>query len=213
MGFFKKHIFFYRGYTQALFFLMLIFYIWFSPPNFFEGTWGDTLIDAVGIASLIAGELLRVWAVSHGGKWMRSRRLKVPMLITTGPYAYIRHPIYAGNFLIGLGMVVVADALSFIPVFLILFVLQYHAVVSEEESFLSEQFGEEFNRYRARVPKYFPVGISIRSSFAFGRNLPLKEFGTVWGIIVGGFFLEWIESPLHRGWIVGLLDRIIGRLS
>ena len=204
---FKKHIFFYRGYSQALFFLTLILHIWFSPPDLFEGTWVDGLIDAVGIGSLILGELLRIWAVSHAGKCTRSRHLKAPVLITTGPYVYIRHPIYLGNFLIGLGMVLLADALAFIPVFLILFALQYRAIVFEEERFLSKRFGEEFSRYCDLIPKYFPKSIGIGSGFkfGFGRALfPLKEIGTIWGIILGGFFFEWIESPLHRQWISGL---------
>jgi hypothetical protein len=56
MGFFKKYVFFFRGSTQALFFLALVLYVWFYPPsNVFEGTWADTLIDSVGVACLVVG--------------------------------------------------------------------------------------------------------------------------------------------------------------
>lgn len=203
---FTERIFFYRGYTQALFFLALTLYIWFSPPDLFEDTWVDGLLDAAGISCLMAGELLRIWAVSHAGKWTRSRHLKAPRLVTSGPYAYSRHPIYLGNFLIGLGMVVLSEALAFIPAFLILFAFQYHIIISEEERFLRERFSEEFDRYRAQVPKYFPVRVYMGRGRAFGRNLPLKELGTAWGIVIGGFFFEWIESPPHRQWISGLYN-------
>jgi hypothetical protein len=106
-------------------------------------------------------------------------------------------------------MVVISEALVFIPIFLVLFAIQYSAIVSEEEAFLSERFGTEFDRYRDRVPKYFPVGVDIGSSSGFGRSLPLKEFGTAWGIVIGGFFFEWMESPLHRQWVSNLYSWII----
>lgn len=207
---FTERLFFYRGYTQALFFLALTIYVCFSPPDLFEGTWADAFIDAFAIGSLISGELIRIWALSHAGKWTRSRRLKAPRLVTTGPYAYIRHPIYVGNFLIGLGMVVISEALVFIPVFLVLFAAQYRAIVFEEERFLSKRFGGEFSRYCDLTPKYFPKSIGIGSSFEFERpQLPLKELGTIWGIVLGGSFFEWIESPLHRQWVSSLYDWII----
>lgn len=200
----KKPLFSYRGYAQALFFLVLILYVWFFPSDHLEGTWMDSLMDSTAIGLLISGELLRLWAVSHAGKCTRSRSLKAPLLVTTGPYAYLRHPIYLGNFLIGLGMVIVAEAFIFMPIFLALFAWQYRVIVSEEERFLSEKFGAEFERYRARVPKYLPIGWRFGSDFAFGTHFPLKELGTVWGIVVGAFFFEWIESPLHRQWILNL---------
>lgn len=155
-------------------------------------------MDAAGIGCLVAGELLRIWSVSHAGKFTRSRRIKAQALITSGPYAYIRNPIYVGNFLIGLGFVLLSGALPFIPVFLALFGMQYSVITCEEEKFLREKFGDEFDRYCSRTPKYIP-GNNIRiSHFTLGGRFPLKELGTAWGIIVGGCFFEWIESPANR---------------
>ncbi len=207
MKFFRRNFFFYRGYTQALFFMTLILYVWsFPSPDPFWKRWMDTFLDAVAIFSLISGELIRLWAVSHAGKATRSRRLKAQLLVTTGPYAYLRHPIYLGNFLIGLGIVVISGSFIFVPIFLLLFVLYYHAIISEEEGFLRERFGMAFEQYRARVSKYFPIRIHVGRDLLFGRHLPLKELGTACGILVGGFFFEWIESPLHRRWIIGFYD-------
>lgn len=209
MKFFGRYIFFYRGYTQALFFITLILYVWsFPSPDPFWKRWMDTFLDAVAIFSLVSGELIRLWAVSHAGKATRSRRLKAQILVTTGPYAYLRHPIYLGNFLIGLGIVVISGAFIFVPIFLFFFVVQYHAIISEEEGFLRERFGTAFETYRARVPKYLPITVQMGRDLSFGKRLPLKELGTACGILVGGFFFEWIESPHHRQWIVNLYDRL-----
>ena len=54
----KEHMFFCRGYNQALFFLALVLYVWLSPPDIFEGTWVDVAMDAIGIAGVASGELL-----------------------------------------------------------------------------------------------------------------------------------------------------------
>ena len=200
----RKSAFFFRGYTQAIFILLLILYVWIFPPYLSERTWLDTLFDGVGLSFLIVGEFFRIWAVSHAGKSTRSRRLKAPVLVTTGPYAVVRNPIYLGNFLIGLGMVVFAEAIFLTPLFLILFVLQYRAIVAQEECFLEEKFGEEFRRYCTLVPKWMPRVQPITRGFGFGPNFYSKELGTAWGIMVGAFFFHWIESPLHRLWITGL---------
>lgn len=211
MNIFGKPVFFYRGYTQAIFFSSIVFYVvFFQHSDIFEGTGVDTLMDAAGIGCLVAGEFLRIWAVSHVGRSTRSRRLKAPVLVTTGPYAYVRHPIYVGNFLIGLGMVILSEAMLFVLVFLVLFSIQYAFITGEEEAFLKGHFGGEFERYRQQTPKYIPRGILDAGGFSLGLHFPLKELGTVWGIVVGGFFFEWIESPSHHIWVIHLFRSVIG---
>ncbi len=201
MGSFQRYVLYHRGYSQALFFISLVIYVWYFPPgNFLHRRWTDAWIAGVSVACLLSGGLLRVWAASHAGQC--PRRIKTSALITTGPYAYIRHPICAGNFLIGVGLIVLAEAFIFVPAFLVLFVFQCRIIVSAEENCLKESFGSEFNLYCRMVPKYIPRVMPRK--FSFGRNFPLKELGIICGIIVGALFLEWIKSPLHQLWLVGL---------
>ena len=209
MSRFKQRVFSFIGYTQVLFFVAVIIYAWFFPPSgiFAEGTWTEAFTDSFGIGSLLAGGFLRFWAVSHAGKHNLSRSLKTPMLVTTGPYAYIRHPIYTGDFLTGLGMIFLSEAFSLTPLFVALFALQDHIITSAEERFLKEKFGEEFDLFRLSVPKYLPR--VMPRTFSLGRKFPLKELGVVWGIILAGFFVEWIESPLHRTWLAGLYHWLV----
>ncbi len=211
MNIFGKPLFFYRGYTQAIFFSSIVFYVvFFQQSDIFEGTGVDAFMDAAGIGCLVVGELLRIWAVSHVGRTTRSRRLKAPALVTTGPYAHVRHPIYVANFLIGLGMVILSEAMLFVFVFLVLFGIQYAVITGEEEAFLKEHFGGEFDRYCDQTPKYIPRGIFGTGGFSLGTHFPLKELGTVWGIVVGGCFFEWIESPSHHMWVMHLFRSVIG---
>jgi protein-S-isoprenylcysteine O-methyltransferase Ste14 len=200
----KDWIFSYRGYLQGLFISLLVSYVWLFPERFFGGTWFDTLPDIFGIASLILGATLRIWAVSHAGRHTRSRTIKAPSLITAGPYSCVRNPIYLGNFLIGLGLVVLAEALLLIPVYLAVFAIEYRKIVEKEESFLRHKFGEQFERYCHGVPRWLPRFKHFAAALTFGSNFYLKELGTTIGVLVGAVVFEWIESPVHRAWVTTL---------
>ena len=200
-----QRLFFFNRWAQGLFLLSLVIYTWFFPPSgiFAEGTWADAFTDTVGIGSLIAGGLLRIWALSHGGRCSRSRRAQTPKLITTGPYAYIRHPIHVGNLLVGLGMIFLSDAFPLTLLFLAFFALHHRIIIPAEEEFLKEKLGEGFDLYCELVPKYIPRALPGRG-FSFGRYFPLSELGTAFGILLAGFVVEWLESPLHHAWVLSL---------
>jgi protein-S-isoprenylcysteine O-methyltransferase Ste14 len=212
MSTFKQIVVSSRGYSYALFFLILIIHAWLFPPSgiFEEGTWTEAFTDSFGIGSLLTGAFLHIWAVSHAGICHRSTRLKTPKLIKTGPYAYIRHPVYASHFLIGLGMIFLSDAFILIPLFVTLFALQCHIIVSAEESVLKEQFGQQFDFYCLSVLKYIPTVVPSLKDFSLGSQLSVAELSSMWGVMSVGYFFEWLESPLHRNWLRGTYHMLIG---
>jgi protein-S-isoprenylcysteine O-methyltransferase Ste14 len=77
-------------------------------------------------------------------------------LITRGPFAYVRHPLYSTLLLTIPPLVIVwlSDLLFFVPWALTLVVSHY--VVRLEERGLIEVFGEEYERYRRYVPALLP---------------------------------------------------------
>jgi len=77
-------------------------------------------------------------------------------LITQGPFAYVRHPLYATLLITIPPLVIVwlADLLFFVPWILILVVS--HCVVRLEERGLVEEFGGEYERYQRYVPALLP---------------------------------------------------------
>lgn len=215
LSFLTQRLLFFGRCAQVLFFLASIIYAWFFPPSgFFEdGTWSEAFTDTLGIGSLIAGGLLRIWAASHIGAWTGPQRLKAPTLIMRGPYAYVRHPIYIGNFIIGFGIILLLEAFTIIPLILVLAVLQLIVVIPVEEAFLKEKLGEGYDLYCDLVPGCIPKSMPDLQSFSLGRNLPLKELATASGLLAGVYFLEWLESPLHRRSIVDLFHWLAPRIS
>lgn len=92
-----------------------------------------------------------------GKEWsITARVVEGHKLATTGPYAYVRHPIYAGM----LGMLLATGlAVSYwvaIPIALVVFFIGTVIRVRREEKLLREAFGEQFENYSRRVPAIVP---------------------------------------------------------
>lgn len=127
----------------------------FGKPSAFSIT--------VGLPIAIAGELLRCWAVGYSGVTTRGDQVEAPKLVTAGPYAYVRNPLYVGNFITALGFSIAftgknsaAQKVVMIGGSLAAMAAVYATIIPHEEQFLHSQFGEEFDRYVERVPPIVP---------------------------------------------------------
>jgi len=110
---------------------------------------------AVGIVAdilTLVGLVVALWArMTLGALWSSRVVLKEEhTIIETGPYAYVRHPIYTGVLLMTLGTVVLTGTLIGALLFAVAFCwLSFRA--RREERLLSEHLPEAYRRYRARV--------------------------------------------------------------
>ena len=118
----------------------------------------DVMSFVAGGACALLGESIRLWAVGYAGSATRTRHVGAPTLITNGPYAYVRNPIYTGNFILSLGICVMAWAWMpyMLGIFVLAFGFQYVLIVSLEEEHLLETFGDEYTRYVENVPRFLP---------------------------------------------------------
>lgn len=197
-------------WAQSFFVFLLLLYAWFFSPSdiFAEVTWAERSTDVLGVGALIAGSLLRLWAVSHGGNESRLHRPQTLAPVTNGPYAHVRQPLYMANLLIGAGMILLSDAFLLAILLLALFAWHYSVIIPAEEEFLKEKFGERFAAYCDSVPKCIPRRMLLRG-FSFGSHFPAAEFATLGSALSAAFFLEWIESPLNRGWLLGIYQMLM----
>lgn len=114
----------------------------------------------VGATAMVAGVLFAIWAREHLGRnWSSTVTIKEGHeLITTGPYAIIRHPIYTGILAGLLGTAIaLAQVRGFVAVGLIFFA--YWLKLRIEEQWMRSEFGEIYvnyvNRTSALVPYLF----------------------------------------------------------
>jgi protein-S-isoprenylcysteine O-methyltransferase Ste14 len=108
-------------------------------------------------ARIMGAILIGLWLCWHGWClrtilqwWIHSR------LCTTGPYRYVRHPIYAGASLLassGISLMFNSWIVLLLPV--CVFAI-YSLLVQKEEAMMNSVFGEEYQRYAARTGRLFP---------------------------------------------------------
>jgi protein-S-isoprenylcysteine O-methyltransferase Ste14 len=108
---------------------------------------------AVGSIWVIGGLALRGWGAGH--------LVKNDRLTISGPYAHLRHPLYAGTGMLGIGFAIIAGgpALAlllgcFAPLFL-LYYLPYKERI--ESARLERRYGSDYAAYRAEVPALLPA--------------------------------------------------------
>lgn len=118
----------------------------------------------LGVLLVALGETLRLWANGYVGhvkvNWTQKARgdAKIGQLITAGPYAFVRHPLYLGTFLIGMGFCLAVENVWISLAALVFFLTVYRAKMRKEEHLLLEECGERYARYAAAVPRWLPVG-------------------------------------------------------
>ena len=118
-----------------------------------------------GVALVIAGLAFAVWARVHlGGNWSGMVTVKQGHeLIRSGPYAYVRHPIYTGLITALLGTTVASGTVHAV-IGLAIIVASFVRKLRTEEDFMRETFPGEYQRYRAEVPALIPFTPPQRSS-------------------------------------------------
>jgi protein-S-isoprenylcysteine O-methyltransferase Ste14 len=111
-----------------------------------------------GALLMIAGEILRLAAASFIGPVMHSEDIITNELVTNGPYAYLRNPIYFGNILLYAGASILSGAwLPYLLYLIIIFFSIHFALcIRYEESHLSRAFGQSYEDYQRNVPRFFP---------------------------------------------------------
>ncbi|HEY7640477.1 MAG TPA: isoprenylcysteine carboxylmethyltransferase family protein [Steroidobacteraceae bacterium] len=111
----------------------------------------------VGAALTLAGLLFTVWARVHIGRnWSGTVTVKHDHdLITSGPYRYVRHPIYSGLVLAFVGSALARGEWRGV-VALALVVGSFWRKLRLEERWMREQFGSAYEEYSRRVAALIP---------------------------------------------------------
>ena len=113
-------------------------------------------VQLVGVPLTIFGIGFAIWArMTLGSNWGMPMTLREkPDLITGGPYAYVRHPIYTGIVFGMLGTALVFGVWWFI---ILLIALGYFLIsIGQEEKDMTEHFPDAYPAYRMRTKRLIP---------------------------------------------------------
>lgn len=162
-------------------FLLLIAFAWLSRPS-------ERSI-LIGFPVTMLGLLVRGWAAGHLAKDRD--------LATSGPYAYIRNPLYAGTLIAALGIVIASRAVWLAIIFAVVFFLVYLPAVELEEQHLREIF-PDYEGYGNAISRFLPgrkwSGSPKRFSWAHYRKN--EEYKAAIGFLLAAGWLIW-RSMAH----------------
>ncbi len=144
----SKMFFKFRSYTPIPFLIIMVI---FANPN--------VISLIVGFTIALLGESIRFLGVSWAGSETRTTAATGgTYLIISGPFGYVRNPLYWGNILLYFGIGIMSWAL--VPYLqitaLIFFAVQYYFIVYEEEKYLKRVFGAEYDDYCKHVSSFSP---------------------------------------------------------
>jgi protein-S-isoprenylcysteine O-methyltransferase Ste14 len=167
----------------------------------------------VGIGFLVASAWIRIWASGH--------LVKNKVLTVTGPYAYVKNPLYIGTFLgmIGAAFLTMGDPhaevwwhrhmnwmiLGFAILAFVFYYIPYKK--KREGNRLHDIFGEAWDHYARSVPDYFPK----LSRYERAQDRPWSWQATCdnseqWGPFAMAFGLGAI---IWNGWIINLVTKLM----
>jgi protein-S-isoprenylcysteine O-methyltransferase Ste14 len=150
-------------------------------------------LELSGAGLVAAGELLRLWGVRHIGVISRTRSERLGPLVDSGPFAFVRNPLYLGNIALWVGFSINAGLLWLGAPLGVLLGFAYHAIVRWEEQLLDSRIGGAYREYAARVPRWLPAVAAPRRQpsgatpailFSWPETL-FSERGTLLAIAAG----------------------------
>jgi protein-S-isoprenylcysteine O-methyltransferase Ste14 len=162
-----------------------------SPDLFRADMFGEQyyiLPITIGLFVTISGQLIRGATIGlayiiRGGS---EGKVYAEKLVTTGIFNHCRNPLYVGNILMLTGVGILANSLLYMVIFIPLFLFIYQAIVLAEENYLRNKFGQDFDSYCKRVPRWFIRFNGLADTFNQMRfnwkRWILKEYNTqfVW---------------------------------
>ena len=160
----------FRGYILGLIAIVLVI----TPPCVFSTEIRSGVL--IAIALYVVSAFLRVQSRRYIGEHTRGHVHAADALVTCGPYACVRHPLYVSNtgFALGLAFFHLGVSLWVVPFMLV--VVAFEIALSRiEDRFLEKTFGDVWRAWAAKTPAFFP---RFGGSACDSRRVPAQR--TFW---------------------------------
>ena len=155
-------------------FLSAVAAIGLARPSWYTWSWG--------LAVAVIGEGIRVWAAGHLEKDRE--------VTTSGPYQWMRHPLYVGSSVMALGAAIACRSVVVAVLVALYMTATIGAAVVTEETHLRRSFGDTYDAYaQATVP-------AAARAFSVDRALRNREYRAAAGL-AGGFLLLALKTAFN----------------
>lgn len=162
----------------------------------------DLNLSIVCLSVSFLGLLIRVFVIGFTPKGTSGRNTKKQVankLNSSGFYSVVRHPLYLGNFLMWLGIILYVNNFWFAIVSSLLFWLYYERIMFAEEQFLKGRFGEDYVKWSLTAPPFFPKfkgWINANLEFSF-RNVLKREYNGLFAVAISFAYLNILKNYIE----------------
>lgn len=153
------------------------------------------VFDILAIVISFLGLVVRAYTIGTTPKGTSGRNTEqqvAEVLNSTGIYSTVRHPLYLGNFLMWIGIVIYTLNAWFIIIVSLMYWLYYERIMFAEERFLEKKFGPSYLDWSLKAPAFIPrFSTFIPSAVPFSMITVLRrEYSGVFATIVGFVFVD-----------------------
>lgn len=187
-------LFRYRGQIPVLLFLLAI------PAVFVTGgSHAPDWVLPMAVALSAFGAIVRAYTIGttpRGTSGRNTQQQVAESLNTSGVYSMVRHPLYLGNYLMWIGIVVYTGNLSFVALVTLMYWLYYERIMIAEEAFLLNKFGNAYREWASDTPAFIPRLNAIRPpSVPFSlRSVFRREYSGWLAVVVGWSYVDFLKG-------------------
>lgn len=187
-------LFKYRGQIPFILFLIAVPVMLVTHYDLFTDAW-TVRLTVFSIAISFFGFVIRAYAIGTTPKGTSGRNTKEQIaesLNNSGIYSLIRHPLYVGNYLMWIGIVMFTFNFFFVVIASLAFWLYYERIMFAEERFLERKFGEKYVSWSLKVPAFIPdFKHYIKGTIPFSSKTVLRrEYSGVLAMVISFAFVD-----------------------
>ncbi len=184
-----------RSYFPVALFLLAIPVIYTTDISLLN----KNLLSGITIAAIVisfAGFIVRAITIGTTPAGTSGRNTKegqvAEQLNTGGIYSVIRHPLYLGNYLMWIGIVIFTFNIYFALIISLAYWLYYERIMFAEERFLEKKFSQKYLDWSLTAPAFIPSFKNYKKSklvFSF-KSVVRREYSGVLATVLGFAFID-----------------------
>jgi protein-S-isoprenylcysteine O-methyltransferase Ste14 len=183
-----------RGFIPIILFILAIPAVYFTDYASMSSSF-TTLINYLAAILSFTGFAIRAYTIGttpRGTSGRNTDKQVAEQLNTSGIYSVVRHPLYLGNYLMWIGIVLFTKNFSFTIIVSLLYWIYYERIMFAEERFLEKKFGDVYLNWSKKAPAFVPNITTFRKSeVSFSlKSVLRREYSGVLATVIGFVYVE-----------------------
>mgnify|MGYP001401767150 CR=1 FL=1 len=193
-----NQLFRYRGQIPLFIFITAIPVIFLTDYKIFNDLF-YLILTLISVFVGFTGFFIRAYTIGTTPKGTSGRNTKEQVaesINTKGIYSVVRHPLYVGNYLMWLGLLIFTFNVYYVLIISLFFWIYYERIMFAEERFLQKKYGDVFMCWSEKVPAFIPaLGKFEKSDIRVSvKSVLRREYSGILAMAVGYFFIDHLRN-------------------